>query len=114
MKNFSNDKWNEALQKNDWNQINETKDLDEKVKIFNSFITKSLDEVAPFCIITVRSNHKFGLSEDTKDLMKKRDAARKMISKVELGQKALWNEKYKKLRNVVTSRIRKGYYYYYY
>ena len=39
--------------------------------------------------------------------MKKREVARKMVQKVENSQKQVWNEKYRKLRNVVKAKIRK-------
>ena len=39
--------------------------------------------------------------------MKKREAARKMVQKAEKSEKQIWNEKYKKLRNVVNARIKK-------
>ena len=39
--------------------------------------------------------------------MKKREDARKMVQKADNIEKIIWNEKYKKLRNMVTARIRK-------
>ena len=39
--------------------------------------------------------------------MKKREAARTMIKETSGPQKQLWNTKYRKLRNIVTSKIRK-------
>ena len=103
--NHSN--WNEVLASKDWNEINLTQDLDEKVVAFNKLINESLDEVAPYKTFKVRTNHKFGLSEETKELMKNREHARKMIQKAESSQKQIWNEKYKKLRNVINAKIRK-------
>ena len=38
--------------------------------------------------------------------MKKREAARKMVQKAEKSEKQIWNEKYKKLRNVVIAKIK--------
>ena len=70
--------------------------------IFTTLITNNLDKVAPFGTITIRSNFKFGLSEDTKELMKTREKARRMIKISSGTQKQIWNEKYKKLRNAVT------------
>ena len=63
----------------------------------------SLDEVAPFGVITIRSNFKFGLWDETKDLIKQREAARNKIKSSVGNEKQLWNVKYKKLRNTVTS-----------
>ena len=67
----------------------------------------SLDEVAPFGVITIRSNFKFGLSDETKDLMKQKEAVRNKIKSSVGNEKQLWIVKYKKLRNTVTSKIRK-------
>ena len=75
------------------------KSIWKKVDIFTKLITDSLDEGAPFGTITIRSNYKFGLSAMTKELMKKREAARSMIKTVGGNKKQVWNEKYKKLRN---------------
>ena len=90
MKNFNDISWNEALAKRDWNQIQETNNLDDKVELFTKLINESLDEVAPFGMITIRSNFKFGLSESTKEMMKKRDAARSMIKQSSGNQKQIW------------------------
>ena len=81
--------------------------LNKKVEIFTKLITECLDEVAPYGTITIWSNYKFGLSDETKELMKKREAARTMIKETSGPQKQLWNTKYRKLRNIVTSKIRK-------
>ena len=82
MKNFTNEGWNEALSNQNWTRINDANDLNQKVEIFNELVTKSLDEIAPYCSITVRTNHKFGLSDEVKSPMEKRDQAREMIKKV--------------------------------
>ena len=47
-------------------------DLDMKVEIFTQLVTESLDEVAPMSSFSIRSNYVFGLSESTKELMKKK------------------------------------------
>ena len=107
MKNFTNEAWKESLAKQNWIAINNEPDLDKKVDIFTKLITNSLDEVAPFGVITIRSNFKFGLTDETKDLMKQREAARIKIKSSVGNEKQVWNMKYKKLRNTVTSRIRK-------
>ena len=81
MKNFSSETWNEALSKKDWAEIYVSNELDKNVESFTNLVTECLDEVAPFCTITIRSQYKFGLTEKTKDMMKQRDAAREMIKK---------------------------------
>ena len=50
------------------------------VENFDNLMQEALDEVAPLKTFKIRSHHKFGLSEHTKKLMKKRDIARKKIS----------------------------------
>ena len=107
MKTFTNQRWNEVLESQDWSQIYKESDVDKKVEIFTDIITSSLDEIAPFCAITIRSNHKFGLSDNTKDLMKKREAARLKIKKSVGNEKLIWNTKYKKIRNKVNAQIKK-------
>ena len=62
-------------------RINKALNIDKKVEILNELVTNSLDEVAPFCTVTVRSNHKFGLSDETKLLMKKREEASQVHDK---------------------------------
>ena len=107
MKNFNSTHWNEALSEQDWDSISKTSSLDKKVEIFTDLINVSLDKVAPFGTFTIRSNYKFGLSDETKGLMQKREAARSRIKTNTGNQKIMWNEKYKKLRNKVTQQIRK-------
>ena len=55
----------------------------------------------------IKSKYKFGLSEATKDLMKKRDSTRKKLSSAAQQEKKTLLEKYKKLRNQINQRIRK-------
>ena len=107
MKNFTKPCWNEALAKKDWSKIETCADLDEKVELFTNMVTECLDEVAPMTEFTIKSMHKFGLSEDTKSLMKKRDWARARCSAVSNNEKKVWTDKYKKLRNQVNSKVRK-------
>ena len=53
----------------------------ELVEKFSELVHESLDEIAPIKTFSIKSNYVFGLSNKTKDLMKKRDAARKTASK---------------------------------
>ena len=52
------------------------------VMLFNSAVQESLDEIAPVRTFKVRSHHKFGLSDQTKALMKVRDQTRANIHNV--------------------------------
>ena len=67
----------------------------------------ALDRVAPVKSFKVRSNHRFGLSESTKELMRKRDSTRHFIGNASTKEKQTLNKQYKALRNRVTSQIRK-------
>ena len=63
--------------------------------------------VAPCKTFKIKSQYKFGLSEDTKKLICKRDKTRSAISKAESSEKPILIKKYKKLRNLINSNIRK-------
>ena len=75
--------------------------------MFNTAIQEALDEIAPIRSFKVRSHHKFGLSEQTKDLMRKRDYTRAGISKASPSERPTLLKKYKFLRNQVIGSIRK-------
>ena len=107
MKNFSKSNWNTVLRKQDWNSVEESEDLNTKVKLFTTFIDAAMDEIAPIKTFTVKSNYRFGLSENTKKLMKQRDVTRSNISKANNQQKTVLMKKYKILRNKTTASIRK-------
>ena len=54
----------------------------------------------------IRRNRRFGLREETKKLMKERDSLRKKIGKSdEIGRNEI-QEKYRKIRNAVTNKVR--------
>ena len=74
---------------------------------FNEKIKKALDLVVPVRTFKIRSNHKFGLSDETKEQMRKRDQTRESINKSSPKEKVVLLQQYKKLRNKVTSMIRK-------
>ena len=74
---------------------------------FNKNIEDALDEIAPYKSFTIKSHYKFGISKSTKDLMKKRNQTRENISKAKGSEKVTLLNQYKKLRNNVTSQLRK-------
>jgi hypothetical protein len=106
LKIFSDDKWNEILNKKDWSKLDDTQNLDDMVVAFTNMVTESLDEIAPIKSFMVKSKYIFGLSQETKDLMKQRDNARKQLSLVSKEQREIWLSKYKKLRNLVNCKVR--------
>ena len=77
------------------------------VEIFTTNVTEAMDEITPFKTFTIKSHHRFGISEITKELIKQRDRCRNNIKKCRNGEKRSMFEKYKKLRNKVNGQIRK-------
>ena len=98
-KNFTQDKWNQSLGKKDWTSLSACSDIDLLVKKFTSNITESLDELAPIKTFIVRSHHKFGVSEETKKLMIKRDNCRSQMKGASAEARQILHVKYKQLRN---------------
>ena len=80
--------------------------LDKKVRQFTETIEESLDDIAPYRTFTIKSEYKFGLSSETKDLMAKRDQTRKKLSSADQNERLILLAKYKKLRNLINNRIR--------
>ena len=68
---------------------------------------EALDEITPLKSFTIRSHHRFGVSEVTKELIKQRDKCRLNLKKCPPSEKIIMFEKYKKLRNKVNCQIRK-------
>ena len=99
LKNFSEERWNDILATKQWNSLDSvTEDensLDKMIEKFSNNVEEALNEIAPFKTFTVRSNHKYGLSEETKKIMKSRDQVRKSISKANHSEKATLQIKYK-------------------
>ena len=106
-KNFTKELWNDCLSQQDWLDVSECEDVNGMVEVFNENIKKALDLAAPVKTFKIRSNHRFGLSDSTKELMKKRDRTRNSINKATKNGKNVLLNQYKILRNKVTSQIRK-------
>ena len=77
------------------------------VTAFNTNVASALNRVAPVKSFKIRSNHRFGLSEGVKSLMKKRDSTRSQIARSSTQEKKALQQQYKVLRNKVTDQIRK-------
>jgi exonuclease III len=106
-KGFTTETWNCCLAQQDWLLVDECETVNEMVEAFNENIIKALDLVAPVKNFVIRSRHRFGLSDSTKELMKKRDRIRNSISAAKGQERATLSSQYKVLRNKVTSQIRK-------
>ena len=100
------EKWNESLRNQNWRLVTEEVDLDKKVETFTKLLISALDHVAPIKSFIVKSHYKFGISEETKDLMLKRDNTRLKIKNAEITEKNILMTQYKKLRNKVNAKIR--------
>ena len=107
LKDFTKTKWTSCLTIQRWEDIGETNNLDEMTNKLTRHVTTALDVCAPLKTIKIRQHHKFGISESTKALIKERDLSRKMIHKVSHQEKAVQQNKYKKLRNRVNSQLKK-------
>ena len=105
-KNYTPEKWNESLRNQNWRLVTEEVDLDKKVETFTKLLISALDHVAPIKSFIVKSHYKFGISEETKDLMLKRDNTRLKIKNAEMTEKIILMTQYKKLRNKVNAKIR--------
>ena len=84
MKNFTNEKWLEVLATKNWyneDAQSESDNVDELAANFDKIIEECLNEIAPYNVFTVKSHHKFGISEKTKNLMELRDKTRKEVTK---------------------------------
>ena len=68
-------------------KLEETEDLDELVGQFTELVQEALDEIAPIRTFIVESKYNYGLSNETKELMKKRDHARQTAKIAESNQK---------------------------
>ena len=91
--------------KQDWLDVEDCEDVDEMVKAFDKNIKAALDLASPLKSFKIRSNYRFGLSENTKELMKKRDKTRNAIKNAAKKEKGVLLKQYKSLRNKVTSKI---------
>ena len=81
--------------------------MEKNVENLGSIIEEALNICAPIKTFKVRENHKFGLSDTTKSLMKERDKARNEIKYcLSPKEKAIQHTTYKKLRNRVNTRVK--------
>ena len=105
MKNFNNTIWNETLAAQNWEKIGQTENVHEMATILSASINTALDICAPKKVFVIKPCYKQGLSQEAKELMKKRNIAREELRRNPTERKACLI-KYKKLRNEVTNKIR--------
>ena len=106
MKNFTKENWNRSLAKGEWEKIGQTEDVNVMAEVLNEQITIALDECAPIKEFKIRRNHRFGLKEETRKMMKERDSLRKKIGKSDEIRRKEFQEEYRKIRNAVTNKVR--------
>ena len=70
LRNFTEENWNNCLNNKDWRDLEDCNTVDEMVEIFTKNTNVALDEVAPYKSFTVKSNYRFGPSQETKSHMK--------------------------------------------
>ena len=99
--------WNRCFANKDWSTIEDRANVQDKVTEFTTLISEALDELAPVKSFTIKSNYKFGLSDKVKDLMKERNKVRNNLKSASINEKKVLLQKYKALRNKVTSTIGK-------
>ena len=85
---------NETLENQDWSELENCNTVDEMVDIFTDNTNKALDIMAPFKFFQVKSNYKFGISPETKDLMRQRDSTRANIKKAKGSERVILLTKY--------------------
>ena len=105
MKNVTAKIWNDSLANRNWECLGETEDPDEMAKLFTIKVTEALDECAPVKTFKIKPGYRPGLTEEAKQMIKARDQARIDIKRSP-GEKKVLHEKYKKLRNKTTKKIR--------
>ena len=76
-KNFDQSNFNRDLSTKHWEKLGLTEDVDEMVRITYEFFSETLEKRAPQKRVQIHKNHIFGLSEQTRSLIKERNKARK-------------------------------------
>ena len=69
------------------------------------YFKPTMNDCAPWKEIKVRSNHVFGLSDDTQEGMRQRDKMRENVKKSSPTEKKAMQLKYKKQRNMVRNLL---------
>ena len=106
-KHFNKEQFLEHLSFVDWSNVYRCQDLDDAVETFTNIFNEILDSHAPWVIFQNHKNSKPWITEETLEIMKKRDQAKedhKRLSLIDSSSretKDAW-ELYKILRNRVT------------
>ena len=103
-KNFDEKQFLEEVGKICWWEVYSSNDVDQAVDIFTRKLTDILDIMAPVKKFQIRTKYAAWVSDETKTKIIARDLAQQTAS--DSGMNEDW-EMYKKLRNEVTSQLRK-------
>ena len=74
---------------NNWEDIGQTDAIDEMAEKMNSHILPSLDQCAPIKTFKIRNQNKFGISDQTKALIKDRDGTRSKMKNASHTEKVI-------------------------
>ena len=102
-KNFNSHLFIQEVRKISWLDVYLCSDVDEAVRILSSKITNVLDRIAPMKTVQIRANYSPWLSQETKNLMSRRDNLHREASENKNSEK--WKE-YKKLRNTINNKLK--------
>lgn len=106
-KNFTQTRWCETIQMIQRRKLDlDSDDMEQNAKSLGETIEEALNICAPLKTFKVRENHKFGISENTKKVIKERDFARQQIKDKSPTERVIQHQKYKSLRNRVNSLIK--------
>ena len=103
LKNMDLEAFRSHLSNHPWHEIEAANSVDEAVRLWETFLMQTVDELAPIRKKRVRNIPAPWLKADIKNLMKKRDELKRKASKF----KDEYNMNlYRKARNLVTKKIR--------
>ena len=102
-KNFDPALFIQAVQDISWWELHSCDSVDAAVEIFSNNMTTILDVMAPIKTIQVRSNFAPWISENTKEKINERDAAKKRFDDTKNDED--WKT-FKRHRNSVTNTLR--------
>ena len=106
-RNYDAKAFNLHLAAHPWEEIFQTDDVNEKVKLFTTFITNSLDVHAPMKKFTITSKYRSGLSEETRLQLNLRNGLQKELRQSKGAERAAVWLRYKKARNRCVNLVRR-------
>lgn len=98
-KNFNNNDFNQDLVNTRWDDILYLNDIEDKIKLLNTYIIELFDKHAPYTISRISKPYAPWLTFNLKQMMKQRDKA---LSTYKRSKSVDDHNCYKQLRNLVT------------